>query len=233
MGRRLGDPVAPLLISVRSGAKFSMPGMMETVLNIGLNDQTVQALAAETGDERFAWDSYRRLLQMFGRTVLDVPARGSTSSWRRPRRTPGPLRDIDLTPDQLRDVVAQYQEVIAGDTGHPFPQDPLDQLDAAVLAVFRSWDGDRAKLYRRQEGIADDLGTAVNVMAMVFGNRGEDSGTGVAFTRDPASGARRRLRRLPARTRRARTSSPASATRCRWTTSRSATRSSTPSCSTT
>ncbi len=189
MGRQFGDPVAPLLISVRSGAKFSMPGMMETVLNIGLNDQTVRALAAETGDERFAWDSYRRLLQMFGRTVLDVQAQRFDVVLEKAKADAGAARDIDLTPDQLRAVVAQYQEVIATSTGQAFPQAPLDQLDAAVLAVFRSWDGDRAKLYRRQEGIADDLGTAVNVMAMVFGNRGEDSGTGVAFTRDPASGA--------------------------------------------
>ena len=166
-----------------------MPGMMETVLNIGLNDETVRALATETGDERFAWDSYRRLLQMFGRTVLDVQAQRFDIVLEKAKADAGVARDIDLTPDQLRDVVAQYQEVIASSTGQPFPQDPLDQLDAAVLAVFRSWDGDRAKLYRRQEGIADDLGTAVNVMAMVFGNRGEDSGTGVAFTRDPASGA--------------------------------------------
>ncbi len=189
MGRRLGDVSAPLLISVRSGAKFSMPGMMETVLNIGLNDETVLAGSAGSSDERFAWDSYRRLLQMFGRTVLDVPGQRFDVVLEKAKADAGAARDIDLTPDQLRDVVAQYKAVIVASTGHPFPQDPLDQLDAAVLAVFRSWDGDRAKLYRRQEGIPDDLGTAVNVMAMVFGNRGEDSGTGVAFTRDPASGA--------------------------------------------
>lgn len=189
MGRRLGDVSAPLLISVRSGAKFSMPGMMETVLNIGLNDETVLAGTAGSGDERFAWDSYRRLLQMFGGTVLDVPGQRFDVVLEKARADAGASRDIDLTPDQLRDVVAAYKGVIVESTGHPFPQDPLDQLDAAVLAVFRSWDGDRAKLYRRQEGIPDDLGTAVNVMAMVFGNRGEDSGTGVAFTRDPASGA--------------------------------------------
>ena len=189
MGRRLGDVAAPLLISVRSGAKFSMPGMMETVLNIGLNDETVLAGAAGSSDERFAWDSYRRLLQMFGRTVLDVPGQRFDAVLDKAKADAGAARDIDLTPDQLRDVVAEYKAVIVESTGHPFPQDPLDQLDAAVLAVFRSWDGDRAKLYRRQEGIPDDLGTAVNVMAMVFGNRGEDSGTGVAFTRDPASGA--------------------------------------------
>ncbi len=189
MGRKFGAATEPLLLSVRSGAKYSMPGMMETVLNIGLNDDTVRALADETGDERFAWDSYRRLLQMFGRTVLDVPPSRFDTVLEKAKADAGAARDIDLTPDQLRDVVASFQEVIESATGRGFPQDPFDQLDAAVLAVFRSWEGDRAKLYRRQEGISDDLGTAVNVMAMVFGNRGEDSGTGVAFTRDPASGA--------------------------------------------
>ncbi|MCZ3385387.1 MAG: pyruvate, phosphate dikinase, partial [Actinomycetia bacterium] len=189
MGRRLGDASAPLLISVRSGAKFSMPGMMETVLNIGLNDETVLAGGAGSSDERFAWDSYRRLLQMFGRTVLDVPGQRFDVVLDKAKADAGAARDIDLTPDQLRDVVAAYKAVMVESTGHPFPQDPFDQLDAAVLAVLRSWDGDRAQLYRRQEGIPDDLGTAVNVMAMVFVNRGEDSGTGVAFTRDPASGA--------------------------------------------
>ncbi|MGB2839242.1 MAG: pyruvate, phosphate dikinase [Actinomycetes bacterium] len=189
MGRRLGDPTEPLLLSVRSGAKYSMPGRMETVLNIGLNDETVRALADETGDERFAWDSYRRLLQMFGRTVLDVQAARFDVVLEKAKAEAGAPRDIDLTPAELRDVVASFQDVISSATGRPFPQDPNDQLEAAILAVFRSWDGDRAKLYRRQEGISDDLGTAVNVMAMVFGNRGEDSGTGVAFTRDPASGA--------------------------------------------
>jgi pyruvate, orthophosphate dikinase len=189
MGRRLGDSTSPLLISVRSGAKFSMPGMMETVLNIGLNDDSVVALARETNDERFAWDSYRRLLQMFGRTVLDVPTQRFDTVLEKAKADAGAARDIDLTPQELRAVVGQFQDVIASSTGHAFPQGPLDQLDAAILAVFRSWDGDRARLYRRQEAIPDDLGTAVNVMAMVFGNRGEDSGTGVAFTRDPASGA--------------------------------------------
>ncbi len=189
MGRMFGAATEPLLLSVRSGAKYSMPGMMETVLNIGLNDETVRALADETGDERFAWDSYRRLLQMFGRTVLDVQSSRFDVVLEKAKAEAGATRDIDLSPDQLREVVASFQRVIESATGRAFPQDPFDQLDAAVLAVFRSWEGDRAKLYRRQEGISDDLGTAVNVMAMVFGNRGEDSGTGVAFTRDPASGA--------------------------------------------
>ncbi len=189
IGRRLGDSESPLLISVRSGAKFSMPGMMETVLNIGLNDQTVEGLSAATGDERFAWDSYRRLLQMFGRTVLDVQASRFDTVLEKAKADAGAIRDIDLTADQLRQVVTEYQAAILDASGREFPQDPFEQLDEAVFAVFRSWDGRRARLYRRQEAIPDDLGTAVNVMAMVFGNRGEDSGTGVAFTRDPATGA--------------------------------------------
>jgi pyruvate,orthophosphate dikinase len=189
MHRRLGDPSAPLLLSVRSGARFSMPGMMETVLNIGLNDQTVAALVSETGDARFAWDSYRRLLQMFGRTVMDVPASRFDTALEKAKADAGAVRDIDLTAEQLRDLVDEYQGVIVEATSRTFPQDPYDQLDEAVLAVFRSWDGQRARLYRRQEAIPDDLGTAVNVMDMVFGNRGEDSGTGVAFTRDPSTGA--------------------------------------------
>ena len=189
MNRRLGDPSGPLLLSVRSGAKFSMPGMMETVLNIGLNDQTVEALADETGDARFAWDSYRRLLQMFGRTVMDVSAARFDNALDKAKADAGVTRDVDLTAEHLRLLVADYKDAIVDATGLSFPQDPFDQLDDAVLAVFRSWDGDRARLYRRQEAIPDDLGTAVNVMAMVFGNRGEDSGTGVAFTRDPATGA--------------------------------------------
>ena len=189
IGRRLGDPESPLLISVRSGAKFSMPGMMETVLNIGLNDSTVEGLARATEDERFAWDSYRRLLQMFGRTVLDVQASRFDTVLDKAKADAGAVRDIDLTADQLRQVVAEYQAAILDASGREFPQDPFEQLDEAVFAVFRSWDGRRARLYRRQEAIPDDLGTAVNVMAMVFGNRGEDSGTGVAFTRDPATGA--------------------------------------------
>jgi pyruvate,orthophosphate dikinase len=189
MQRRLGDPDAPLLLSVRSGARFSMPGMMETVLNIGLNDQTVEELASETGDARFAWDSYRRLLQMFGRTVMDVAASRFDTALEKVKADAGATRDIDLTADQLKQLVSVYKGVVLDAAGRPFPQDPYDQLDEAVLAVFRSWDGDRARLYRRQEAIPDDLGTAVNVMAMVFGNRGEDSGTGVAFTRDPSTGS--------------------------------------------
>jgi pyruvate, orthophosphate dikinase len=182
MGRRLGDPEDPLLVSVRSGAKFSMPGMMETVLNVGLTDASVEGLAAQAGGDadahRFAWDSYRRLIQMFGKTVCDVPGEAFTE----------PAHDLDA--DGLRALVAAYQQVFDNHTGTPFPQDPREQLDLAVQAVFGSWNAERAVLYRRQERIPDDLGTAVNIVAMVFGNLGEDSGTGVAFTRDPATGQR-------------------------------------------
>ncbi|WP_432971497.1 pyruvate, phosphate dikinase [Dactylosporangium sp. CA-233914] len=175
-GRRLGDAADPLLVSVRSGAKFSMPGMMETVLNVGLTDDSVAGLSAQAGgDERFAWDCYRRLIEMFGRTVCDIPGEAFE---------PGPL---DADP---RECVRRYQEIFREHTGRDFPQDPHEQLSEAIRAVFRSWNAERAVLYRRQEHIPGDLGTAVNVVAMVFGNLGADSGTGVAFTRDPATGER-------------------------------------------
>ncbi|BEL03979.1 pyruvate, phosphate dikinase [Actinoplanes sichuanensis] len=176
LGKRLGDIHEPLLLSVRSGGPFSMPGMMETILDIGLNDTTVLALAARSGDERFAWDSYRRLIQMFGRTVYGVPAELFEAG-------PGDTA-------ALRDLVATYQKVFAEYTGRDFPQSPREQLYGAITAVFQSWNADRAVLYRRQERIPHDLGTAVNVQAMVFGNRGPRSGSGVAFTRDPATGRR-------------------------------------------
>ncbi|GIF17122.1 pyruvate, phosphate dikinase [Actinoplanes teichomyceticus] len=183
VGKTFGDPADPLLLSVRSGAKFSMPGMMETILDIGLNDMTVAGLARRSGDERFAWDSYRRLVQMFGRTVFDVPAEAFQAEL-------GDRHESELSAGQLGDLVHAYQKVFEGHTGRPFPQAPHEQLFLAIGAVFRSWNAERAVLYRRQERIPQDLGTAVNVMAMVFGNRGEDSGTGVAFTRDPATGRR-------------------------------------------
>ncbi|MFZ0325582.1 MAG: pyruvate, phosphate dikinase [Actinomycetes bacterium] len=188
MGRRLGDAENPLLVSVRSGAKYSMPGMMETVLNIGLNDRSVVGLATRTHDERFAWDSYRRLVQMFGRTVLNVPSDRFEQSIDAVKLRRGATDDLELTVDDLRHLVGAFTATIMEHTGYSFPQEPLEQLRLAVIAVFRSWDGDRARLYRRQERIPDDLGTAVNVQAMVFGNLGPDSGTGVAFTRDPSSG---------------------------------------------
>jgi pyruvate, orthophosphate dikinase len=186
--RRLGDPRDPLLLSVRSGARFSMPGMMETVLNIGLNDETLPGLIAQTGDERFAWDSYRRLIQMFGRTVLDIDAHLFEEALEENKKQRGVATDVELDVAALQQLVARFCEIVREQTGDDFPQGVFEQLDLAIRAVFRSWNTERAKVYRRQERISDDIGTAVNVMAMVFGNRGETSGTGVAFTRDPASG---------------------------------------------
>ncbi|GAA4381803.1 pyruvate, phosphate dikinase [Nocardioides caricicola] len=188
MGRRLGHPDDPLLVSVRSGAKFSMPGMMETVLNIGLNDESVVGLARQSEDERFAQDSYRRLLQMFGATVLDIDAEHFSSALDAAKEARGTESDLDLDADDLRALVETFKAIVREQAGREFPQDPREQLDLAVRAVFDSWNTDRARLYRRQERIPDDLGTAVNVQAMVFGNFGMDSGSGVAFTRDPASG---------------------------------------------
>ena len=188
MGRRLGDPRDPLLVSVRSGARFSMPGMMETVLNIGLNDLSVDGLAAIADDDRFAWDAYRRLLQMFGKTVLGIDGEEFESRLDAAKEAAGVTTDVELAPDQLRELVGQFKAVIERDSGSPFPQDPHEQLLRAVRAVFDSWNTERAVIYRRRERIPDDLGTAVNVQGMAFGNVGEGSGTGVAFTRDPGSG---------------------------------------------
>ncbi|MEU8134315.1 pyruvate, phosphate dikinase [Streptodolium elevatio] len=188
MGRRLGQPDDPLLVSVRSGAAFSMPGMMDTVLNIGLSDASVDGLAAQAGDERFAWDSYRRLIQMFGKTVLGVDGELFEERLESAKDAKGAASDLDLDASDLRSLVTAYKELVAKEAGQDFPQDPRTQLDLAVRAVFSSWNGERARLYRRQERIPDDLGTAVNIVAMVFGNLGADSGTGVAFTRDPATG---------------------------------------------
>ncbi|MFD2081428.1 pyruvate, orthophosphate dikinase [Actinopolymorpha cephalotaxi] len=189
-GRRLGDPADPLLVSVRSGAKFSMPGMMDTVLNIGLTDRSVRGLAEQAGDERFAWDSYRRLLQMYGRTVLGIDGPHFDDALDALKRDRGAAHDVDLDAGALRELVLTYKGIVRAESGRDFPQDPREQLDAAIRAVFDSWNAPRAITYRRQERISADLGTAVNVVAMVFGNLGSDSGTGVAFTRDPASGAR-------------------------------------------
>jgi pyruvate,orthophosphate dikinase len=188
MGRRLGDAADPLLVSVRSGAKFSMPGMMETVLNVGLNDESVHGLAAAADDERFAFDSYRRLLQMFGGTVLHIDSEAFRDALDDLKDERGVKNDVDLGVDDLRGLVETFKGIVSSHTGRDFPQDPREQLDLAMRAVFDSWNTDRAVLYRRQERIPEDLGTAVNVQAMVFGNRGMDSGSGVAFTRDPASG---------------------------------------------
>jgi pyruvate,orthophosphate dikinase len=189
MGRKLGDPSDPLLVSVRSGAKFSMPGMMETVLNIGLSDESVQGLAKQAGNERFAWDSYRRLLQMFGKTVLDIEGEHFEQAIDEAKKAKGVRNDLDLDANDLQNLVEVFKGIIKAQAGHDFPQEPKEQLDLAIKAVFNSWNADRAILYRRQERIPADLGTAVNVVAMVFGNLGMDSGTGVAFTRDPGTGA--------------------------------------------
>ncbi len=190
MGKRLGDEENPLLVSVRSGAKFSMPGMMDTVLNIGLNDKSVHGLAATVGgDGRFAYDSYRRLLQMFGSTVLGIEGSAFHDRLDALKKERGVSNDVELTAEDLTGLVTTYQELVREHTGRDFPQDPREQLDMAVRAVFESWNTERAVLYRRQERIPGDLGTAVNICSMVFGNVGDDSGTGVAFTRDPASGA--------------------------------------------
>ncbi len=188
MGRRLGDPADPLLVSVRSGAAFSMPGMMDTVLDLGLNDASVRGLAAGT-DERFALDSYRRFLAMYGRIVLDVPGEGFDQRLEDAKREAGVATDAELSSDALQHLVDEYQALVEAETGAPFPQDPRQQLKGAVEAVFRSWRSPRAQAYRRRERIPDDLGTAVNVQAMVFGNRDDRSGTGVAFTRNPSTGS--------------------------------------------
>jgi pyruvate,orthophosphate dikinase len=192
MGKRLGQPDGPLLVSVRSGAKFSMPGMMETVLNIGLNDQSVRGLAAQAGNERFAFDSYRRLIQMFGKTVLGIAAEAFEEALDAAKHSKGGddiASDLDLDAADLRRLVETFKEVVVKYAGREFPQEPREQLALAIRAVFDSWNTPRAVIYRRQERIPADLGTAVNIVAMVFGNLGLDSGTGVAFTRDPASGA--------------------------------------------
>ncbi|SPL96948.1 Pyruvate,phosphate dikinase [[Actinomadura] parvosata subsp. kistnae] len=186
MGRKLGQADDPLLVSVRSGAKFSMPGMMETVLNIGLNDESVHGLAKQSGgNDRFAWDSYRRLIQMFGKTVLGID--GDLFE-RALDDLKGRRHDTDLDSGELQQLVETYKGIVRDQTGKDFPADPREQMRLAVMAVFDSWNAPRAILYRRQERIPADLGTAVNIMAMVFGNYGNDSGTGVAFTRDPGSG---------------------------------------------
>ena len=188
MGRHLGDPSDPLLVSVRSGAKFSMPGMMETVLNIGLNDKSVLGLAAVSGNERFAWDSYRRLIQMFGKTVLDIDGDLFSDALDNLKAERGVKGDTELTAEDLKGLVETFKGIVKEQTGNDFPQDPRTQMDMGIEAVFRSWNTERARIYRRRERIPHDLGTAVNICTMVFGNMGENSGTGVCFTRDPSSG---------------------------------------------
>ncbi|QWB25751.1 pyruvate, phosphate dikinase [Streptomyces koelreuteriae] len=188
MGKKLGQADDPLLVSVRSGAKFSMPGMMDTVLNIGLSDKSVQGLAKQAGDDRFAWDSYRRLIQMFGKTVLGVDGELFEDALEAAKAAKKVTVDTELEASDLKKLVTKFKKIVKTEAGRDFPQSPREQMDLAIHAVFDSWNTDRAKLYRRQERIPHDLGTAVNVCSMVFGNLGPDSGTGVAFTRDPASG---------------------------------------------
>ncbi|MBI3983618.1 MAG: pyruvate, phosphate dikinase [Gemmatimonadetes bacterium] len=192
-GRRFGDPTVPLLVSVRSGAKFSMPGMMDTILNLGLNDESAAGLAQATGNSRFAYDSYRRLIQMYGDVVFGIKAADGgedpfDAALAALKEARGAARDVDLAAEDLRGLVETYKDVVVRATGKPFPQDPWDQLWGAVHAVFKSWQTKRAVDYRRVNGIPDDLGTAVNVVVMVYGNMGEDCATGVAFTRNPSTG---------------------------------------------
>ena len=188
--RTFGDPANPLLVSVRSGARASMPGMMDTVLNLGLNDVTVEALAASSGDERFAWDSYRRFIQMYSNVVLDIPHHNFEEILEDHKDRKDHSLDTDLTPDDWRSVVAGYKTCVELELGKPFPQDPHEQLWGAIGAVFSSWMNQRAITYRRLNSIPESWGTAVNVQAMVFGNMGQTSATGVAFTRNPSTGAR-------------------------------------------
>jgi pyruvate,orthophosphate dikinase len=189
-GKGFGDPKNPLLVSVRSGARFSMPGMMDTVLNLGLNEETLQGLIALTGNERFGWDAYRRFIAMFGRIVMDVDGHRFDEPLDATKKARGAAADTDLTADDLRELVDHYKNIVREDTGRDFPTDPYEQLDLAIKAVFASWFGKRARDYRASQKIPNDLGTAVNVVTMVFGNMGDDSGTGVAFTRDPNTGDR-------------------------------------------
>ncbi len=188
MGRKLGDARDPLLVSVRSGAKFSMPGMMDTVLNLGLNDESVKGIAAVTNDERFAYDSYRRFIAMYGRIVLNVDGALFDHPLEQAKQASGVKTDAELTAKALKELCAHYKSVVQGATGKPFPQKPVQQLRGAVEAVFASWNGARAIAYRVRERISHELGTAVNVQAMVFGNRDDNSGTGVGFTRNAATG---------------------------------------------
>ncbi len=204
MGKRLGDPADPLLVSVRSGSPFSMPGMMDTVLNLGLNDVSIQGLIAQTGNERFAWDSYRRFIQMFSKVVLDVSGNEFENALTMKKRARGVEVDTQLTADDLKDLVTDFKRIVAQkvspaeypalvvDGSVAFPQDVAVQLRLAIEAVFRSWMNDRACAYRKMERIPDDLGTAVSVQSMVFGNKGETSATGVGFTRNPADGTNER-----------------------------------------
>lgn len=188
LGKKLGDSANPLLVSVRSGAKFSMPGMMDTILNLGLNDQTVEGMSKLTGDRRFSLDSYRRFIQMFGNVVLGIQKEKFEKELTAVKEKKGYRLDTELKAEDWSQVIEAYKKVVEKESGNPFPQDPKVQLDMARDAVFKSWNNDRARYYRKQNKIPDDLGTAVNVQAMVFGNMGDTSGTGVGFTRNPSTG---------------------------------------------
>ena len=190
MGKRLGDAGDPLLVSVRSGAKFSMPGMMDTVLNLGMNDRSVEGLTKKTGNPRFGWDCYRRFISMFGNVVLEIPKRRFEEELERVKHETGARTDAELNPEALEELAGRMKSLVREASGRDFPQDPYQQLDMTRDAVFRSWNNPRAVFYRKQNRIPDDLGTAVNVQAMVFGNMGDDSATGVGFTRNPATGAK-------------------------------------------
>src|SRR6476646_3869489 len=189
-GQKLGKGDNPLLVSVRSGAKFSMPGMMDTILNLGLNDQSVEALAKKSNNPRFAYDSYRRLIQMFGSVVLEIPKSAFEEVFDQKKHQKKAKLDTDLDAKALKEVIEEYKKLVKKHAKRDFPQDPHEQLTMARDAVFRSWQNDRAKHYRRINNIDDMLGTAVNVQAMVYGNLGDTSGTGVGFTRNPATGVK-------------------------------------------
>jgi pyruvate,orthophosphate dikinase len=197
MGKKFGDATDPLLVSVRSGAPVSMPGMMDTVLNLGLNDQTVEGLAAVSGNERFAWDSYRRFVQMYGDVVMGMKAESRTDEdpfeviIHAAKKRRGVVNDTELTVKDLKNLVVRFKAAIKKSTGCDFPVNPHEQLWGAISAVFRSWNCDRALAYRRMNDIPAHYGTAVNVQAMVYGNTGDNSATGVAFTRDAATGEKR------------------------------------------
>ncbi|MDX6648668.1 MAG: pyruvate, orthophosphate dikinase, partial [Solirubrobacteraceae bacterium] len=188
-GRRLGDPEDPLLVSVRSGARESMPGMLDTVLNLGLNARSVEGLARATGNERFAWDSHRRFVQMFGNVVRGIAGERYEREIAALKKDRGVKLDTELDVDALKALTATFAEIYRDETGEDFPDDPQEQLRQAIRAVFDSWSGDRAVSYRRLNRIPDAWGTAVNVQQMVFGNKGDTSGSGVAFSRDEVTGA--------------------------------------------
>jgi pyruvate,orthophosphate dikinase len=191
VGKKFGDPTNPFLVSVRSGARASMPGMMDTILNLGLNDEVVEGLAKLTNNARFAYDSYRRFIQMFSDVVMEIEKSKFDEIFDAVKEKSSAATDAELTAEDLKEIVSKYKELYWKEKGSDFPQDPRMQLMAAVKAVFRSWENPRAIVYRRLNDIPGDWGTAVNVQEMVYGNMGDDSGTGVAFTRDPSTGEKK------------------------------------------